>query len=186
MNAKSRSTVAAVCATCTRCECAATAAPRTTTPERLSVLPAERQRSCPAARLLTMAAGAGLATVLGNGYGVMSVSGRRQYVHRVSYELHIGPIPEGLVIDHLCRNTRCFRPDHLEPVCQATNFRRGIHANAVAHSTDRCVRDLHDLVGGNVITSKTGRRRCRECYNEWHRQRSTRRAQAPASYSPQC
>jgi len=45
--------------------------------------------------------------------------------HRYSYELAIGPIPPGLHLDHLCRNTRCVRPDHLEPVTGEENHRRG-------------------------------------------------------------
>lgn len=50
---------------------------------------------------------------------------RRIYVHRLAYEHLLGPIPEGLVIDHLCRNTLCVNPDHLEPVTIAENVRRG-------------------------------------------------------------
>ena len=45
--------------------------------------------------------------------------------HRLSYEHHIGPIPDGLVIDHLCRNRSCINPAHLEPVTTAENIRRG-------------------------------------------------------------
>lgn len=59
------------------------------------------------------------------GYAKVSVGGgRKELAHRVSYELHIGPIPAGLTIDHLCRNTSCVRPDHLEPVTLRENIRR--------------------------------------------------------------
>jgi hypothetical protein len=64
----------------------------------------------------------------GNGYGRLSVHGRLAYVHRVSYELHVGPIPDGLTIDHLCRVRTCVNPAHLEPVTFAENTRREMAA----------------------------------------------------------
>jgi hypothetical protein len=57
-------------------------------------------------------------------YGCFKVGGRVLKSHRVAYELLIGPIPPGLVIDHLCRNTRCVNPAHLEPVTNAENLHR--------------------------------------------------------------
>lgn len=59
------------------------------------------------------------------GYGQIWHQGHYHYVHRVSYEEFVGPIPSGLDIDHLCRNPKCFRPDHLEPVTRAVNIQRG-------------------------------------------------------------
>lgn len=61
----------------------------------------------------------------GRGYGIISVEGRRCYVHRVTYELEHGPIPRGLMIDHLCRQTLCCNPDHLEAVTNRENTIRG-------------------------------------------------------------
>lgn len=59
------------------------------------------------------------------GYGRVKILGRLQEAHRASYEYHIGPIPAGLVIDHLCRNRACINPKHLEPVTGLENIRRG-------------------------------------------------------------
>lgn len=64
------------------------------------------------------------------GYG--ETSGERHGVkvlaHRVSYETFVGPIPDGLHIDHLCRNRACINPEHLEPVTLQENLRRGREA----------------------------------------------------------
>lgn len=65
----------------------------------------------------------------GGDYGYFMVvspyEGHAQRAHRVAYELLVGPIPDGLVLDHLCFNTRCVNPTHLEPVTQYENVMRG-------------------------------------------------------------
>lgn len=63
-------------------------------------------------------------TKISKGYGEFSVDGENVYAHRWSYEHHVGPIPEGLVIDHLCCNQGCVNPEHLEPVTNEENLRR--------------------------------------------------------------
>lgn len=60
------------------------------------------------------------------GYGIFGVgTGRTTPAHRYSYELHVGPIPEGMQIDHLCRVRSCVNPAHLEVVTPLQNVRRG-------------------------------------------------------------
>lgn len=58
-------------------------------------------------------------------YGQIGIDGQTYQAHRAYYEQAKGDIPEGLVLDHLCRHTTCVNPDHLEPVTQKVNVRRG-------------------------------------------------------------
>lgn len=66
----------------------------------------------------------------GTGYGMKPVGGRKQMAHRWMYERLRGPIPAGLVLDHLCRNTGCVNPDHVEPVTDRENWIRGTSHSA--------------------------------------------------------
>lgn len=59
-----------------------------------------------------------------NGYGKTDVTGRTRRVYQVTYEALVGVVPDGLELDHLCRNRGCANPDHLEPVTHAENMRR--------------------------------------------------------------
>jgi hypothetical protein len=59
------------------------------------------------------------------GYGLISIDGKVQLAHRVAYEAANGPIPAGMVIDHLCRVRNCVKPEHLEVVTVAENNLRG-------------------------------------------------------------
>lgn len=59
------------------------------------------------------------------GYGRAKVNGVVVTVHRAAYEALVGPVPPGLVLDHLCRNKACYNPAHLEPVTNTENLRRG-------------------------------------------------------------
>ncbi|WP_282793689.1 HNH endonuclease signature motif containing protein [Streptomyces sp. CC224B] len=63
-------------------------------------------------------------------YGDISYRGRQVVVHRLAYSLMVADIPDGLELDHLCRNTLCVRPDHLEPVTGAENLRRAALARS--------------------------------------------------------
>lgn len=68
------------------------------------------------------------------GYGVLSIDNRTQYAHRVAWELKHGTVPEGLDLDHTCRNPRCINVEHLEPVTRGENVRRMLDAQP----RDRC------------------------------------------------
>lgn len=60
-----------------------------------------------------------------NGYGRLRWNGKELMAHRLSYEAHVGPIPDGLLLDHTCRNRCCINPQHLEPVTVQVNTLRG-------------------------------------------------------------
>lgn len=64
-------------------------------------------------------------SIQANGYGRFRANGKTTYAHRAAYALFVGPIPDGLGLDHLCRNRWCVNPEHLEPVTQRENIRRG-------------------------------------------------------------
>lgn len=94
-----------------------------------------------------------------NGYGYIKVNGRSRRAHRVSYELHVGPIPEGLVLDHLCRVPCCVNPDHLEAVTQHLNLLR---SPITVNGRQECHQG-HPLSGPNLYVTPSGCRQCRQC-----------------------
>lgn len=101
------------------------------------------------------------------GYGSFGVGGKVVNAHRFAYELWIGPIPEGMQIDHLCRVRRCVNPTHLQVVTQAENIRRGESPSARLHRAGVCSRG-HALVGpdADVYVRKEGKPMCRRCTRE--------------------
>jgi hypothetical protein len=114
------------------------------------------------------------------GYGTIFGNGRTYKVHRLAYELLVGPIPEGLVLDHLCRNTACVNPAHLEPVTIYENTRRGLQPERVAqHYAEKraqthCKRG-HELSGDNLYLGQPGKRACRTCRREATRRSDEKR-----------
>jgi hypothetical protein len=94
---------------------------------------------------------------INTGYGMVVSDGHHVLTHRLSYEHFVGPIPDGLVLDHLCRNRPCCNPAHLEPVTVAENNRRA------AYKRDLCKRG-HPLDEENTyVNPSNGMRQCRTC-----------------------
>lgn len=96
------------------------------------------------------------------GYGRLWIRGKNHQAHRLSYELHKGPIPDGLTIDHLCRVRCCVNPDHLEPVTMRENTLRGTGPTALNVFKTSCPAG-HLYTPDNTRIDARGRRSCREC-----------------------
>lgn len=96
-----------------------------------------------------------------NGYVWVS---RGRLAHRVAYEQARGPIPEGLELDHLCRNRACVNPDHLEPVTHRENLLRADTFAARHAAQTHCVNG-HEFTPDNtyIRTRPEGGRECRAC-----------------------
>lgn len=130
-----------------------------------------------------------------NGYGCICKNGKNYPAHRASYEIHKGPIPDGLVIDHLCRNRWCVNPDHLEAITQKENISRGAWHKADGSGFDHrhnakkthCPRG-HPYSGENLQIRPCGRRQCRICHIEKRRRQRAAAGAMPRSsrkqYSP--
>jgi len=117
-------------------------------------------------------------TVVGQkGYGRFVWQGRGTLAHRVSYELHVGPVPDGLELDHLCREKSCVNPEHLEAVTHAENVRRG--AVALARPQRETCAHGHAMTPDNCMPRKarTARPsyRCRACHERHGREFEARR-----------
>lgn len=96
-----------------------------------------------------------------SGYGTFRIEEGMIKAHRYSYELVIGPIPEGLTLDHLCRNRSCVNPWHLEPVTNKVNSLRGIGVGAMHAQQTHCIAG-HAFDDTNTYRWRGGRF-CRTC-----------------------
>lgn len=109
-----------------------------------------------------------------NGYGFVKWGGQTRRVHRVVWEVLVGPIPEGLTMDHLCRVTLCCNPDHLEPVTHRENVLRGYSPHARSARVTHCPKG-HPYTDENTYLDQ-GRRRCRICLAaKWERAKEKKR-----------
>lgn len=110
------------------------------------------------------------------GYGVIRFKGRNLYAHRASYEAFVGPVPDGLTLDHLCRVRHCVNPAHLDPVTMGENIRRGIRHN----STKTHCPSGHEYSVENTYITTSKHRICRKCQAAHERNRRARLKAATA------
>lgn len=101
----------------------------------------------------------------GNGYGQISKNYKKIYVHRFSYQIHVGDIPNDMTVHHSCMNTRCVNPSHLRLATRGENTLMGYAIN-VAASKRRAIthcRHGHEYNEKNTYVSSSGSRHCRSC-----------------------
>lgn len=114
---------------------------------------------------------------LTNGYGRVWLSTGSHLAHRAVYEMFVGPIPDGLTLDHLCYNPRCVNPDHMETVTLAENVARAAKRRHQIAST--CRAGKHPYPENRILERSTGKTRCQGCQREARaRYKASRKAEA--------
>lgn len=121
---------------------------------------------------------------LTRGYGYLKDGKKLVAAHRFAFRLLKGGIPEGMTLDHLCRNRCCVNPDHLEIVTMRTNTLRGNGISAKCARATHCPQGHpYDLF--NTYLYPNGNRRCRICRREQMRQYSVWRIQSERAEKPE-
>jgi len=107
----------------------------------------------------------------GKGYGQIQKGSQKFLVHRATFERLVGPVPDGLELDHLCRVRLCCNPEHLEPVTRKENILRGESPTALNARKTHC-KNGHPFDEKNTRTDGRGYRVCRACERKRDQRRS--------------
>jgi hypothetical protein len=102
-----------------------------------------------------------------SGYSLITINGKTFKAHRVFYEHLVGPIPEGLVLDHLCRNHACVNPAHLEPVSSRENTLRSEITEPYLNTKKEQCPNGHPYDSVDIEKGKVRRRKCSQCRKAW-------------------
>jgi hypothetical protein len=112
-----------------------------------------------------------VATNRPDGYVRVRRNGVKVYLHRYNYEQQVGPIPDGMELDHTCRVRNCVNINHLEPVSHAENVRR------YQALKETCPKG-HPYSGENLYITSKGARACRQCRKDYIREYMRKRRAA--------
>lgn len=119
-----------------------------------------------------------IASFKSGGYGSYWDGTRHMRAHRFLWEKMVGPIPEGLQLDHLCRVRNCVNPDHMEPVTCRENLLRG-HGIAAINARKTHCKQGHPFSGDNLGFRDNGRKRkCLTCQKRWEKRSRNRRGKS--------
>ena len=102
-------------------------------------------------------------------YGVISFDGKTYKAHKILYEIIVGPVEDGLELDHLCREPSCVNPFHLEQVTHRENILRGTGCAATNAAKTHC-KNGHALDGINLYINNRGDRVCKTCKRQRDRE----------------
>jgi len=101
-----------------------------------------------------------VAVLSGNGYGQFWLNGKMKLAHILSYEDKFGKTPDGLELNHICRNRKCCNPDHLEAITHSENIQKGISVN---RNKTHCPQGHEYNEENTYIRSNRNHRECRIC-----------------------